>query len=158
MESVEAAVRLLLDGQGWVYSLRDPLTQRPFYVGTTVNPEVRLRGHMKISNAHTRALRAELQVLEDCGLAPEMVLLEEANFANLLDRENHHIDRLRDDGFRLANQKKNPPGENYGRVLSEQECDEMVRALRSGVSPVTLGSRRAISGTLLKSVEKLLRE
>lgn len=147
----------LLKGRGYVYGLRDPRTGEFFYVGVTVNPWARLEGHRKPQNASSEGLGQRVAAMRDEGVEPEMVLFEKADFSRLLERENHHIDRLRSEGAQLLNVKRNRDGVTYARTLTEAEYEEVVTELSGGADPRSVGKRRALSPAVLADLKRELK-
>lgn len=146
----------LMEGRGYVYALRDPRNRECFYVGVTVNPWARLEGHRKPENASSAELGRYVTAMLSEGVEPEMVLLEKTDFSKLLDRENHHIDRLRSEGASLLNIKRNREGGAYGRTVTDVEYEEVVQELRGGADPRAVGKRRALSSSLLADLKREL--
>lgn len=86
---------------GYIYTLTDPRTDEPRYVGATVNPTGRLRSHLR--SPHNDDLEAWVDELDDEGLTPEMSVINVADVADLSEKEQLALDQL-SERFDLLNE------------------------------------------------------
>jgi hypothetical protein len=90
----------------YIYALKDPRTGHARYVGSTTQPEARLRSHHTSANAEDRnETRRWLGELRNLGLRAEMAILETTTSASRVDAENHWIGKLRAAGELLSNMR-----------------------------------------------------
>jgi len=147
----------LTEGVGYVYALRDPRTKAYFYVGVTVNPWARLEGHRRPHHAPSEKLGQHITAMLSEGVEPEMVLLEKTDFARLLDRENHHMDRLRSEGATLLNVARNKPGKVCAITLTEEKYERVVEELKNGANPRYVGKQYGVSPVVLADLKRELK-
>jgi len=86
---------------GYIYTLTDPRTDEPRYVGATVDPTDRLRSHLR--SPHTDDLEAWVEGLDAEGLTPEMNVINVADVADLSEKEQRALDQL-SERFDLLNE------------------------------------------------------
>jgi hypothetical protein len=87
---------------GYVYTLCDPRTDEPHYVGATQNPKQRLSQH--ISGNSNENVQEWISELEDVGLEPEMSLIRVAPVDELSEVEREAISNLAEE-WELFNKK-----------------------------------------------------
>ena len=85
---------------GYVYTLSDPRTGNPKYVGATKDPQRRLESHK--SNPPNDDLGAWIDELNSDGYDPEMNVINVASVSELSQKEREALDRL-SDRFDLLN-------------------------------------------------------
>lgn len=85
---------------GYVYTLSDPRTGDPAYVGATTQPDRRYRAHL--TNPHSDGLAEWIAELEAEGLAPEMSLVRVTGADDLRNEERKVLARIADE-FDLLN-------------------------------------------------------
>ena len=81
--------------KGVVYTLVDPRTAEPVYVGATKNPESRLQNHKH--NGSNEKVQDWVGELESVGKEPYMEIIEEVSLESLADCEQKHIDSMSED-------------------------------------------------------------
>jgi len=77
---------------GYIYTLTDPRTEEPRYVGATKEPKQRYSNHL--SSPTNDDVKEWLDELEDCGLEPNMNLVRVEPMENLSEKEREIISRL----------------------------------------------------------------
>lgn len=87
---------------GYVYTLVDPRTGEPRYVGATKYPKRRLSGHK--SGATNEDVKSWIEELESEGFEPEMFVVDVTDMNNLSESELSTIQRLAEE-FELLNRK-----------------------------------------------------
>jgi len=115
---------------GYVYTLTDPRTDTPKYVGATMDPQRRLSGH--ISSPNTSEMAQWLDELNDAGHTPTMTLIETATKENLADAEKEAIKRMGEE-FTLFNTVENVRdqwGETETNWVKAQVTEETHRYLK----------------------------
>jgi hypothetical protein len=90
----------------FIYALVDPRDDSIFYVGASVNPELRLYQH-RWCYFTGQALKVVIAELDACGIKIGVRVLEEANDQNRDERESYWIAKLQAEGLQLTN-KGNP--------------------------------------------------
>lgn len=150
-----------------VYTLEDPGTGDPFYVGSTKKPlPLRLADHLKDAfyakgaNGKQKRIR---EMLED-GVTPTIRLLEQTDDPS---REQWHIDHLTGEGAVLLNrycerQRRLSPVAPNAAPTEEQEYDEQ-RALQTAMetslsSYVTVQEAAAWHGVTRQAIVRALAE
>lgn len=89
---------------GYVYTLNDPRTLKPKYVGATKHPQRRLRDH---ENGRTSDDVVEwIEELNDEGLTPDMFIIDVVPITELPDREAEKIESMIDK-WDLLNESSN---------------------------------------------------
>lgn len=91
---------------GYVYTLNDPRTGEPKYVGATKNPRTRLYGHEH--GATNDDVTEWINELEQASLSPEMTLVEVTSLDDLSDAEQQVIARLSEE-WELLNGEYSTP-------------------------------------------------
>ena len=91
---------------GYVYTLNDPRTGEPKYVGATQDPKTRLYGHEH--GATSDKVKQWIDELEDEGQRPEMLVVEVTNLKELSKAEQQVISRLSQE-WELLNSENAPP-------------------------------------------------
>lgn len=85
----------------YVYALVDVRDESIFYVGTTVQPHVRLNYHCSgWSGGQVSQIAKELS---DSGARPTMKILEETDRLSRFDKERQWIAKLSEEGHSLVN-------------------------------------------------------
>ena len=77
---------------GYVYTLNDPRTGEPKYVGATKNPSSRLNSHK--SGATNQDVTDWIDELETEGHEPEMMIVSVGELSKLGEKESRIIDRM----------------------------------------------------------------
>jgi len=77
---------------GYVYTLSDPRTGDPRYVGATVNPQKRLKAHL--NRPHSDDLASWIQDLAEQDLEPEMNVVQIDDVDGLADAERRVLERV----------------------------------------------------------------
>lgn len=109
-----------------IYGLIDPRTGEIRYVGKAIDPEKRLRGHMRERGVTHKA--KWIQALKRLGLRPILRILEEIHDSNDLDwqqREVFWIASLRQNGCPLTNLDG---GGRLGKCISNDTRDKISAA------------------------------
>lgn len=89
---------------GYVYTLNDPRTLKPKYVGATKHPQRRLRDH---KNGRTSDDVVEwIEELNDEGVTPDMFIIDVVPITELPDREAEKIESMIDK-WDLLNESSN---------------------------------------------------
>lgn len=90
----------------YVYSLVDPSTQKPFYIGLTENPHKRLLSHISMSIRKTHE-NAELETIIRgiilLNKTPSVVILEETNSLFPHRIESKWIKKALESGWKICN-------------------------------------------------------
>jgi GIY-YIG catalytic domain-containing protein len=81
--------QLRLWREAYIYILCDPRTLQPRYVGSTIDPHVRLSYHQNVS--HSRRLGNWRRELKQEGLLPLMFVIETVDETNRQSREDYWI-------------------------------------------------------------------
>lgn len=83
-------------GTAYIYALVDPRDGIPRYVGSTINPYVRLSGHITESNTRSHLIRrcGWIKSIRDAGYYPHMVILEITPSQYTREREEFWIESL----------------------------------------------------------------
>ncbi len=90
-----------MSGIVYVYGLVNPQTEKVFYVGSTVQPHVRLNYHCSgWSGGQVSQVAKELS---DSGTRPTMKILEETDRFSRFDKERQWIAKLSEEGHSLVN-------------------------------------------------------
>jgi tetrahydromethanopterin S-methyltransferase subunit G len=97
---------------GYVYTLDDPRTDEPRYVGATVKPRSRLTNHA--TAPHSDALQEWIDELNADGEEPTMTLIRVADADDLRDAEKRLVDNL-SERFDLLNAEVHQPYVNQQR-------------------------------------------
>ena len=84
-----------MSSKGYVYTLSDPRTDEPVYVGATATPKQRLQSH--INNQSNEKLQSWITELEAEGKKPEMNIIRVAPINELSKHEQDAIDMLVDE-------------------------------------------------------------
>lgn len=99
--------------KAYIYSLNDPITKEPVYVGQTIKPKARFSQHLSEATMHpcygNRKKGDWILNLRAKGLVPEMKLLEEVDLKNANDTEFSWIEKLRAEGRILINSEYKRP-------------------------------------------------
>jgi len=88
----------------YIYTLSDPRTNEPRYVGKTNDLSVRMKGHLKDKDRSKKT--SWIKSLDNLGLKPNMEVLDVCTKATWSDTEIYWISQLRDWGFNLTNHSK----------------------------------------------------
>ncbi len=116
-----------------IYILINPIDDTVFYVGCTINPRVRLAGHISVSRMGNLNLKKEtIHEIGKMGKWPEIVIVDtcvqktEACFL-----EQFYIDLFKSFGFELLQRNNKPYKPSLGpiksilpRTISEAEYNE----------------------------------
>jgi hypothetical protein len=102
----------------YIYALRDPRDGRVFYVGKTVRPWKRLKGHMRT---------AMCKFLVTAGFSPMLHLLEQCVGEDWRDREKYWIAECRRLGHILSN--RHPGGNSRSAGFSQPMSDAQRKKL-----------------------------
>jgi hypothetical protein len=90
--------------RAFIYELIDPRNGLPFYVGKTVNPRVRLKGHKFASSKfHNSILHRLIGDLKREGRYPELRIIEECATSQWQERERHWISEYQSRGINILN-------------------------------------------------------
>ncbi|MBM3149600.1 MAG: hypothetical protein FJZ88_06200 [Chloroflexi bacterium] len=93
----------------YIYGLKDPRDGQIYYVGKSNHPEKRKKEHLE--NETCNAHRVEwIQDLGQCGLEPELVILEKVERENWQEAEIYWIARGYEEGWPLINVHKGGGG------------------------------------------------
>jgi len=112
---------------GYVYTLADPRTGEPRYVGATKRPKARLNDH--IQRAHNEGVSEWVDELESAGVEPEMQIVDVAAVNELSVKERRAIERL-SERFELFN---DPSASGYNDELQPDDRDlDVLRVLDGG--------------------------
>jgi len=90
---------------GYVYTLEDPRTGEPRYVGATTEPDQRFQAHL--SDPHSDALAEWVAELDEDGLGPEMSLVRVAD-AEALSQQEREVLQMIADEFDVLNVEMSP--------------------------------------------------
>jgi len=93
-----------------IYTLEDPRTGEPRYIGATMNPKSRF-ANIK-SSPHSKALRRWIGELEEEGREPRMTIQKETNQEKADKIENRLIDEYRKE-YALLNDRNSQPYPEY---------------------------------------------
>ena len=80
------------DSTGYVYTLNDPRTGEPKYVGATKDPSSRLNSHK--SGATNKEVSKWINELEKDGFEPEMLVVSVGELSELSEKESEIIERM----------------------------------------------------------------
>lgn len=86
----------------YIYGLADPVSGVIRYIGKSVNPIGRLKGHLRFIKPHTRK-EAWIVSLRNLELKPSLIILEEIHPEESSSREIFWIAKYRSMGFDLTN-------------------------------------------------------
>ncbi len=135
-----------MDTQIAIYSLIDPRTKLPFYVGKTNEPKIRLKGHRSgrgttPSAVFIRKMRAE-------GYRPDMEILELCDEKDWQDREAYWVDAYRSKFGDTQVLNVMEGGVQVGRFLGHSDATkERLRQMFKG-RPIPQEQREQISKSL----------
>ncbi len=104
--------------RNYIYGLTDPRTGQVFYVGRTNEPARRFIDH---SASHNLEVKAIYQELSQCGLQPEMKILETVDGNGVETRERYWVAWHLKQGASLCNRAL--VYNNVGRRLSIEEVE-----------------------------------
>lgn len=90
---------------GYVYTLNDPRTGSPKYVGATTNP--RQRFYTLVNAPHNDKLESWIEELESDGLSPSMSLVRVADVEELPEHEREVLTDIMD-SFEVFNKDLDP--------------------------------------------------
>jgi len=85
-----------------IYGLRHPQTKEVFYIGQTIDPERRLRDHMR-GEWGSQSRNGMMASLWESDLQPEMVILDEVPLCDANTVEAEYIKSHLADGIQLTN-------------------------------------------------------
>lgn len=115
----------------YIYGLRDPLTREIRYVGKSTQPIFRLRGHLKDAKEARTHKQRWLRQLEEKGLAPELVILEEVKAPRTWQQaEREWIAKGKEMGWPLTNLTDGGEG-NRGFKFTEEQKRKLERRTSS---------------------------
>lgn len=103
-------------GRTYIYGLIDPRDHKYFYVGLSDNPQRRLKQHTRLQKLPSQDMKAKLAEMAEAGAEPILRVLESVDYYRAADRENFHVDRLREDRMPLLNKYRNRPGRSITTV------------------------------------------
>ena len=112
----------------FIYLLKDPRNDDNKYVGSSNNPEKRLRDHLsKSKREHTKKGNWIKSLIKN-NLKPILVILKETNQLEYQYWEEFYIKKLKDEGSNLLNYDDKGIGTAYG---SSKETIEKITKLKS---------------------------
>lgn len=138
----------------YIYSLDEPKTGEPRYVGKTVNPGKRLYGHIRYSEKNNKTYK-DCWIRKLCreGSAPVLTIVDEVENSSSNFWEQHYISLYKSWGFKLTNltdggdggntmlgvkqsietiKKRNQARRNNGKPWISEECKIKMRENASG--------------------------
>lgn len=86
----------------YIYGLIDPRTNLVRYIGKSIHPENRLKGHLKIKIARNHKERWLLK-LKSMNMIPNLIILEQTSEFLINQAEKFWIAKYRNEGFSLTN-------------------------------------------------------
>jgi hypothetical protein len=110
----------------YIYTLNDPRTNKPRYVGKTNNTTVRLKSHLKEEGRSKKV--SWIKNLSGLGLEPTLEVLEVCNKDTWSDTERYWVSQLRDWGFDLTNHHQGGHYCGVGIGHSESTKEKIGRA------------------------------
>jgi len=116
---------------GYIYTLVDPRSDDPRYVGATVNPDQRFQAHL--SNPHSESLSNWIENLETEGVTPELSILSEHAVEELSAEEEEKIAELSKEADLLNSQSHSGYSRFLGSVSEQLSSDELSDAERQKV-------------------------
>lgn len=125
----QAPLPLPREGTVFIYALLEPDSGAVRYIGKTVNPAVRLYGHLKHAGGGRYRKNKWVQALLDCGLSPRMTILEAALEPEARDCEKRWVLRHEREGAELLNGVEKGKRRRGGRGMSayyETNADQTV--------------------------------
>ena len=128
----------------YIYSLSDPNTGETRYVGKSVDPEGRLRLHIRDRKSSGTYCASWIKSLSNSGLFPKVNILEKCVGAEWQGKEIGWIARLRAAGCRLTNITAGGEGIKKGfKNRAEVICRWVEAAYKR--SPLSIETREKIS-------------
>jgi group I intron endonuclease len=115
----------------YIYTLRDPKTEKVRYVGKTIqNPKERLYSHIREAKRNRKSYRDKwiLQVLAR-DQRPIIEVIEESNEENWQERERFWIAEYKERGYNLTNVTKGGEG-LHGYKFSKEHKQKLSDALK----------------------------
>jgi len=115
-----------MSDRGYVYTLVDPRTQNPRYVGATENPRTRLSSHL--SNPPNQKMQFWIGELNELGLTPNMNLIRVVDSNELQETESKLISSMSDE-YNLLNVRTDTQdswNENEGSTMVKADVPENV--------------------------------
>jgi hypothetical protein len=135
---------------GYVYTLNDPRTGEPKYVGATKNPKQRLRGHKNGSTNDD--VMSWIGELESEGLDPEMMVVDVADLGELGQSELDVIERVTKE-YELLNER-----ENFGYTDTSGDRSSENLTKKTLVLSVPVAERLEEEKNQSEATEEALRE
>lgn len=122
-----------MESKVYIYTLEHPVTGVIRYVGKTINPKSRLKGHMWGCGAKIRSKsQSWIYSIKKDGLKPVMKILDEVTESTWSDAEMYWIEQFRQWGFKLYNEVAGgygAPGrkhtEEQRKLMTESRYDEL---------------------------------
>jgi group I intron endonuclease len=112
----------------FIYTLSDPITDTPMYVGATSDIYNRYRQHKGLSDSKTKNSKW-IKSLKDNGLIPKVDVIETVNSLEWKFWEKHYISLYKSWGFELTNVTSGGLGFSNGR--HSEETRKIIRAKRA---------------------------
>lgn len=106
----------------YVYGLIDPRTRRIRYIGQSVDPDSRMRGHL--SRSSNRAAQAWINELKSLAMKPDLVILQEKTNDLYCKAEKRFIKFFRQKGSGLLNVRNGGDNQKRKRVCQQIRCVE----------------------------------
>lgn len=90
----------------YVYGLIDPRDGKFFYVGSTQDMNTRMYRHRMAGYSASKGMMHRLAEIRECGKSLKFETLEECSDLSRDEIEAKWIEQLREEGYRLLNQRK----------------------------------------------------
>lgn len=87
----------------YIYGLSDPITNEIRYIGKTVNMKNRYKKHVYQSKYLKTKIGNWIKKLISINLKPNILLIEECEENNWIEREKYWIKKYKEDGYNLLN-------------------------------------------------------
>lgn len=107
-----------------IYALKDPRTNEVRYIGWSVDPRRRFKGHINESKRETSYKAKWICKLLRDGVEPVQEILERGSGPNWIEAERRWITLFRSAGYRLTNTQEGGAG-SPGRKLSAESLARM---------------------------------
>ena len=121
---------------GYIYGLIDPENQEIFYIGKTVNPKVRLSGHISPSNLKKKSSCIErLNLIINKNNRPILKILLKCKFKNINKFEKMYITRFRKLNLDLTNERSG--GESWN-ISKKRRTEKVIAADKLLMKSITL--------------------
>jgi group I intron endonuclease len=107
---------------GWVYIyiLKDPITYEIRYVGKTIDPNKRLKEHVRKSTLAKTYKNNWIQQLIKKGLQPTLEIIDLVSEQNWGEQEQKWINKFRNEGVKLTNIADGGVGGNLGPIVNKK--------------------------------------